>query len=466
MLFPNEGHPATIGGFKVLERLGTGGAGKVYLARSKGGRLVAVKVLGNGAMDDPEVAGTLAHEASLCVRLSHPAIVQVRALVEDEGVSALVFDYVEGVALGRLLRFLSGQGERLADEAAWHIIERVLSALAYAHQQVPPIVHRDVSPSNVLLDWSGDAKLTDFGMAKMLGAASNTQLGLVKGTLGCMAPEQARGDAVTERADVYAAGLLAWRLATGFAPFGKYRDQEVEMVRAMKNPRIPPLAVLRPDLPASLCDVVGRALEPNPELRRISAEEMRLAVCEAIDTAPGRKALAAVLEIAREDLARATPMGGMSTKSSKMSNAWDGERASAPSVVTSRYSEAAQVLDEPDLARLQALKPFSPRSVPPTTGTAPALEIPSAPPSSTDSSRDDETSPGRSRLSNTPSLSSMAASQASAEHLGLRRRRRKHRRESIPQDPKQAARTIFTMAVVAVFFFAIGLALGLAMGRD
>src|SRR5882762_7323057 len=80
MLFPNEGHPAAIGGFEVLERLGTGGAGQVYLARSKGGRLVAVKVLGEGAIESPEVAGALAHEASLCVRLSHPAIVQVRAL--------------------------------------------------------------------------------------------------------------------------------------------------------------------------------------------------------------------------------------------------------------------------------------------------------------------------------------------------------------------------------------------------
>src|SRR6185295_15017171 len=121
-------------------------------------------------------------------------------------------------------------GVRLPDAAAWHIVERVLSALAYAHAQTDeageraPIVHRDVTPSNVLVDWSGDVKLTDFGMAKMLGVTGTTRVGLVKGTLGCMAPEQARGEAVTERVDVYAAALLAWRLATGLAPFARFRD--------------------------------------------------------------------------------------------------------------------------------------------------------------------------------------------------------------------------------------------------
>ena len=118
-----------------------------------------------------------------------------------------------------LLRFCASHGVRLPDCAAWHVVERVLAALAYAHAQTDerhalvPIVHRDVSPANVLVDWKGDVKLADFGMAKMLGASPATRLGVVKGTLGCMAPEQARGEPVTERADVYAAALLAWRLS-------------------------------------------------------------------------------------------------------------------------------------------------------------------------------------------------------------------------------------------------------------
>ncbi|WP_394850115.1 serine/threonine protein kinase [Pendulispora brunnea] len=456
MLFPDEQHPSAIGGFEVLERLGSGGAGKVYLARSKGGRLVAVKVLSDNARADPEESATLAREASLCVRLSHPAIVQVRALVQEEGVSALVFDYVEGVALGRLLRFLSGRGERLSDLAAWHIVERILAALDYAHQQTPPIVHRDVTPGNVLLDWAGDAKLTDFGMAKMLGVASNTQLGLVKGTLGCMAPEQARGDPVTERADVYAAALLAWRLATGFAPFGKYRNDEVEMLRAMKNPRLPPLAALRPDLPATLTDAVARALEPDPQVRSITAEEFRRAVSTNMNTEPGREDLAVVLAAVREDLARPTPMGGFNIEGDHGSST--GNKGGVPAKeVTSRYSEVAVERDGESgegAAEPVALKPFSPDFSPeklgPITGIAPAAVVQEA------LRREDEPGPRRSF----PSLSAQAASQATVSRLSLsdignvRTRRRRAR-----------SQVILTLVFVAFIFFVVGFALGLAMHR-
>jgi len=450
MLFPDERHPSAIGGFEVLERLGSGGAGKVYLARSKGGRLVAVKVLTDGATESAEESETLAREATLCVRLSHPAIVQVRALVEEDGVAALVFDYVEGVALGRLLRFLSGRGERLADVAAWHIVERILTALDYAHRQTPPIVHRDVSPSNVLLDWSGDAKLTDFGLAKMLGVASNTQLGLVKGTLGCMAPEQARGDEVTERADVYAAALLAWRLASGFAPFGKHRNDEVEMLRAMKNPRLPPLSALRPDLPAALTGAVARALAPDPKERLISAEEFRLAVSDSLDTRPGRAEVAAVLAAAREDLARPTPMGrtARGTKAGSEVTTPSDETGGEKSVVTSRYSEVA--LEQGDgregrdgEAQPVALPPFasfSPELVPPITGASTALAT----------ARDEDAQAGRSH----PSLTSVAASQTTTSRLYVRGRRHRGR-----------AQAILTLVFVAFVFFVVGLALGLAMHR-
>ncbi|WP_394829549.1 serine/threonine-protein kinase [Pendulispora albinea] len=482
MLFPNEGQPSAIGGFEVLERLGSGGAGQVYLARSKGGRLVAVKVLSDNTKQKAE-SETLAREASLCVRLSHPAIVQVRALVEEGGVAALVFDYVEGVALGRLLRFLSTRGERLADLAGWHIMERVLSALDYAHHQTPPIVHRDVSPSNVLLDWTGDAKLTDFGMAKMLGVASTTQLGLVKGTLGCMSPEQARGDPVTERADVYAAALLAWRLATGFAPFAKYRNDEVEMLRAMKNPRLAPLSALRPDLPERLADAVAAALAPDPEARTLSAEEFRRAIRENIDTEPGRQELRAVLQAAREDLARtngaAAGSGGVSMRS---------KTSSKGRMVTSRYGEALAQRDggdgdgdEGEREGALALRPFSPESVPPVTGATPALPASlgarggegafdgegrreeadralrsSFPPASgaTGALR----LSGMSRVSRT-SLTSVAASQSATSRLslgmlGIPGRRRPSR-----------SHVVVTLLFVAFIFFVAGLALGLAMHR-
>ena len=114
-------------------------------------------------------------------------------------------------------------------------------------------------------------KIADFGIAKVLGVSPGTRYGIVKGTLGCMAPEQARGDPVDERADVYAAALLAWRLATGRVPFRKQMKDEFELLRAMRNPRFPPLAVLRPDLPEPLLRAFEQALEPEREMRTITA---------------------------------------------------------------------------------------------------------------------------------------------------------------------------------------------------
>jgi serine/threonine protein kinase len=228
--------------------------------------------------------------------------VQVRAFLEEPGFAALVFEYVPGVALARLLRFCHAHGVRLPDRAAWHIVERVFAALAYAHSfkdeqgQPTPIVHRDVSPSNVLVDWTGGVKLGDFGIAKMLGVSPATRVGLVKGTLGCMAPEQARGEPVDERADVYAAALLAWRLATGRVPFAKWQKDEYELLRAMRQPRIKPLSVIRPDLPEPLLDAMAQALEPEPAQRTITAGELGDVIAKSIDVAAGWLELGTLLE--------------------------------------------------------------------------------------------------------------------------------------------------------------------------
>jgi serine/threonine protein kinase len=339
-MFPKEEHPRALQGFEILERLGAGGAGQVFLARSKAGRLVAIKVLSDSKTRDEAFAEALAREASLCSRLHHPAIVQVRAFVEEEGFAALVFEYVEGVALVRLLRFCASHGVRLPDRAAWHIVERVLAGLAYAHaqhdeqQKEAPIVHRDVSPSNVLIDWSGGVKLTDFGMATMLGVSPATNLGLVKGTLGCMAPEQARGERVTERADVYAAALLAWRLATGRTPFAKFKKDEMELLRAMRSPKLRPLSALRPDLPEPILTAVARALEPESEKRTLTAEEMRTIVRGNIDVTAGHAELAELLSRWRAALMKTVARDASDSSSQSREHH------------TSRYEEVALAFTE------------------------------------------------------------------------------------------------------------------------
>ncbi len=308
-MFPDVTQHPALKSFEFLGRLGSGSAGQVFLARSRGGRKVAIKVLHEPKDDNETSFEELSREATLCVRLNHPAIVQVRAFVEEAGLAALVFDYVEGPPLARLMRLAGVVGARLPDRVAWHIVERILAALAYAHSQededgaVAPIIHRDLSPSNVLIDWTGDVKITDFGIAKMLGVSPATRYGLVKGTLGCMAPEQARGEPVDPRADFYAAALLAWRLATGRLPFDP-RMLEAELLRAMRYPRLRPLGALRSDLPRELLLAIDVSLSPELQRRTLDASELHRIVTRSMDVGKGQDELRELLSRWRAQLER------------------------------------------------------------------------------------------------------------------------------------------------------------------
>jgi len=151
-----------------------------------------------------------------------------------------------------------------------------------------------------------------------------------------MAPEQARGEAVTERADVYAAALLAWRLATGRTPFAKFKDDEFELLRAMRNPHLRPLAALRPDLPAPILAAIERALEPEAERRTITAEELRSIVRSSVDTEQGHLDLAELLGRWRAALVKTVARGEDTT-----SNSDEGSGHK-----TGNYGEAALAFDD------------------------------------------------------------------------------------------------------------------------
>jgi serine/threonine-protein kinase len=300
-------HPA-LQNFQILQELSHERGDKVYLARSKGGNVVAVTVIASQRIER-DVSAALSKEASLGARLTHEAVVQTRSMILEEDLAAVVTEFVPGVSLQRLLRFATGRGVRLPDVCAWYVLERVLAGLASAHAQKDaagapqPILHRAVSPSNVVVGWDGTVKLGGFGLARM-----RQLVGTATGALGerelpaLMSPEEIRGDKPDARSDVFCAALLAVRLATGRTPYARFRKARSEMILAMSEGNVAHLAQTRGDLAAPLREAIDAALEPDRDERAITAEELLAAVRASADVAQGKAGLVKLLERWRDPL--------------------------------------------------------------------------------------------------------------------------------------------------------------------
>ena len=304
LLPPSDGSlPVRIGSYRVLRRIATGGTSDVLLARAEGPhgfeRVVVLKLLLQEYRDDKSFERMFAREAAAYARLSHPAIVKLFDFFSDAGQLVMVLEYVDGMPLHKLRALLKPRGVPLDDSAAMFVAWRVFDALSAAHSakdpqtgEFSPVIHRDVNPSNVLIPWDGQVKIADFGIAKVAGVdMEKTQAGFIKGTYGYMAPEQARGEALTVRADVYAGCLLLWELLAGRKAIVRGSTSDLEVLRAMAEPTFPSLAALRPDLPLTVLDAVGRGLEPDPDKRSIQAEELASAMRLAAGMEQGRQRL-------------------------------------------------------------------------------------------------------------------------------------------------------------------------------
>ncbi len=302
-----------IGGYRILRRLATGGTSDVLLARAEGPhgfeRTVVLKLLLQQFRRDAPMEKMFAREAAAYARLSHPAIVKLYDFFSAEAQLVMVLEYIDGLPLNRFRAMLRKNGEQLDDRASIFITSRVFASLAAAHGardpesgEFAPVIHRDVNPSNILIPWDGHVKLADFGIAKVAGVASDTQAGFIKGTYGYMAPEQVRGEPVTVRTDVYAASLLLWELLARRKAIQRGALPELEVLRAMAEPSLPSLDVLRPDLPQRLRDAIRRGLEPSPDARSITAEEMLTVLRESVTSNEGRNVLAETLARVRREV--------------------------------------------------------------------------------------------------------------------------------------------------------------------
>lgn len=255
-------------GYQPIEEIGEGGYGQVVRARLDDGRMVAVKRL-SPERSLPLYRESLRKEAELAAKLSHPNIVAILG-VNDEpaGDVALIMELVDGIDVARLLRVT-----RLPLAAAIHVGRALLSALMHAHEQAN-IVHRDISPHNVLISWDGEVKLTDFGIAKMSGQGP-TSAGQHRGKLTYMSPEQFQGDTLDARSDLFAVGLIMYELLAGCLPYG---DADEPLAFIIGDAAIMPLDERCPEIAPELSAIVMKLLERDKANRYPSAHDVLVAL--------------------------------------------------------------------------------------------------------------------------------------------------------------------------------------------
>jgi YVTN family beta-propeller protein len=271
----------SVGIYEVRTRIGRGGMGEVYLARdTRLGRPVALKVLPERFALDQRFRERLLRESRLAASLDHPHVVPVYDAGEADGRLFIAMRYVDGVDLKALLR----DAAPLAPERVVHIAGQLAEALDAAHQR--GLVHRDVKPSNVLLDQQGDrdhAYLADFGLTHSPATAGPAD-GQFMGTVDYVAPEQIRGDVIDGRADQYALGCLLFECLTGSLPF-RDRSEVAAIFAHLEEP--PPLASERHEaLPSAVDGVLARGMAKEPEERFDSCRELVAATHDALGLAP------------------------------------------------------------------------------------------------------------------------------------------------------------------------------------
>jgi len=267
-----------IGRYRLERELGRGGMASVYLGRdTELDRLVALKVLSEALAADDAFRQRFEREARLAARLSHPNLVGVYDVGEDEGRPFIVLEYVEGENLAELL---SRRG-RLAPDEARGLALQAARALAHVHEA--GLVHRDVKPQNLILRGDGMLKLADFGIARAAEATALTQAGTILGTAAYLAPEQALGEEVTAAADVYSLGAVLYELVTGQPPFEI--ETLAELAEKQRRMEIAPPGDLAPAVAPDLENVVMRCLARDPAYRP-AAEELLAELSHAPAQAP------------------------------------------------------------------------------------------------------------------------------------------------------------------------------------
>ncbi|MEE8410056.1 MAG: serine/threonine-protein kinase [Myxococcota bacterium] len=278
---PHQRGPRRLGKYVLIQRIAVGGMGEVFLAKMAGvegfERQVAIKKMLPHLSRDPAFINGLVREAKLTVLLHHPNIVQVYDLAKQDDDYFIAMEYVPGITVGHLLETANRTRELVPVEVAVHITMQVLRGLEYAHDlagadgEPMNLLHRDITPQNILVTREAWVKITDFGIAKARNEISTTSPGIIKGKLGYIAPEQLTGREADQRVDIFCAGIVLWELLVAQRLF-KGND-EVDTFRLISKTAVPPLSDYRNDVPLDIEVVLHGALQRNPKQRYARADE-------------------------------------------------------------------------------------------------------------------------------------------------------------------------------------------------
>ncbi|MBZ0278585.1 MAG: protein kinase, partial [Anaerolineae bacterium] len=290
-----------VGPYQIVNQLGLGGMATVYKAyHARLDRYVAIKVMHRAFKDDPNFQARFQREAQIVARLEHPNIVTVYDYSEHDGEPYLVMKYVEGKTLKRVLN----EGAPSLEQVL-HIVESVGSALDYAHKH--DVLHRDVKPSNIIIDANNMVYLTDFGLARIAGAGESTMSqDMILGTPQYISPEQAQSQGLVDsRTDIYSFGIVLYELLVGRVPFNA--DTPFAVVHDHIYSRLPMPSAANPEVPPEIERVLLKSLAKNPADRYATAKEMTDAFRAAV-AASGIKALNPDRrQVAEESLAKIRP---------------------------------------------------------------------------------------------------------------------------------------------------------------
>jgi serine/threonine-protein kinase len=323
--------------YEIKSEIGRGGMGRVYLANHRlTGQEVALKMLLPQFSNEPRLRARFLNEAKVLARLEHPNLVPLLGFFESGSRAFIVMPYVRGITLERMLR---RQG-RLAVEIVVDLFEQLCAAIEHVHRH--DFLHRDLKPSNVIVRGDGRVMVTDFGIARAIGAEKMTLPGMVVGTAEYLAPEQACGASRDDkRSDIYSLGILLYEMLTGQVPFHHPNAGEV-LQRQVSSPPPPPRAIV-PEITPALESVMLRALAKDPDRRFQSAQEFANVVRTTVGPRPG------TTDVARHDARLAGPPAPLSGRGSGVENPGGGARSDDPAALAATLDAPRPVRPRPSV---------------------------------------------------------------------------------------------------------------------